>query len=114
MSNTADYVSVNGNVTIKSRINSTFSAGILEIKGNLSQSTVYYDDETYGNSAFAASGTNKTVFSGTGNQTISFQTYDYSYINILGVNKSSGTLNSLSAIRIAGIDDVNTVFPGQP
>ncbi len=59
MSNESDYVLVNGNVTVQSNAGSTLTAGILEIKGNFSQSTFLYTDYestyTYGASGFRAS-----------------------------------------------------------
>jgi phage baseplate assembly protein gpV len=125
MSNSVDYVLVNGNMTVQSDSGSIFSAGTLEIKGNFTQSIFYayydYDYETvYGASGFSASGTHKTLFSGTADQTISFVTptnsfgqfsYGYSYFNKLGVNKPSGTLNCISPVIITSIDE-NTTFPG--
>jgi hypothetical protein len=46
MTNAADYVIVNGNMTVQSDSGNTYTAGTLEIKGNFTHSTLFaYDSD---------------------------------------------------------------------
>jgi len=81
MENENDYVGVGKDCVLNSMYtNSVFNAGILEIKGNLTQRN-YYDY-----CIFSAGGTHKVVLSGTSDQSVTFENKG-SKFNILEVTK---------------------------
>ena len=82
MTNSADYVEVGGNFTTQSYYshNGYLTAGILEVKGNFTQSYYNYPDN------FKATGTHKVILSGAALQTVSFQNTE-SLFNILSITK---------------------------
>jgi len=82
MTNNNDYMCVDGNMTISSATNNTkLTAGTLEIKGDFTQKN--------GNAMnFVASGSHKTIFSGTSKQTISFDSTS-SYFNYVEFRNTS-------------------------
>jgi len=101
MINDSDYVKVEGNFVMDSSYDhsSYLTAGILEIKGNFTQR--YAKGNGYTN--FYASGTHKTIFSGSSKQTVYFQTPNasYSHFNILEItNTSSDGVEFISRIII--------------
>ena len=82
MQNPEDYVLVNGNMHVASHYNSNYTAGILEIKGNFTQVTTWYENNFYG------SGSHKVILSGEGLQTVSFASTQ-SQFNTLDVRNFS-------------------------
>ena len=81
MANSADRVNVAGNFLMDSGNNHEgyLTAGTLDIKGNFTQRSSSYN--------FAASGTHKVVLSGTGQQTVSFDSPGASHFNTLCITK---------------------------
>ena len=82
MVNADDYVKVAGNFVTHSRYshNGYLTAGILEVKGNFTQKYYDYSDNFY------ATGTHKTILSGTGLQRVNFGRAE-SRFNILVITK---------------------------
>jgi len=81
MENENDYIGVGKDFVLNAYYNSpVFSAGVLEVKGNIIQKNAYY------NRTINATGTHKTILSGTDTQTITFDTKE-SKFNILEVTK---------------------------
>ena len=90
MKNEADYLLCGGNFTIGGGDVPTdhLTAGTVEIKGNFSQATP-------GNRNYYATGTHKTIFSGTGRQEISFACSEGNYankFNVLDVQNNKKTV----------------------
>ena len=85
MTNEDDYVFVGGNFTMASELDHSghLTAGVLEIKGDFTQSS--------GQLNFAASGTHKTILSGDSVQTITFEYPETSSFNILKLTKPLDT-----------------------
>ena len=98
MTNSADKITVGGDFLMDGA-GGEFSAGVLEIRGNFTQSCT--SSGTYGYSNFCPTGTHKVVLSGSGEQTVSFATPDYSGLNILIIyNNYPGRVVFLTKVRI--------------
>ncbi|MEN6463036.1 MAG: chitobiase/beta-hexosaminidase C-terminal domain-containing protein [Syntrophomonas sp.] len=91
MTNQGDQINVGKNFRMASLYNHSryLTAGSIYIKGDFIQGFA----GTYSN--FAANGSHTVTLSGTGIQSISFDTPDYSHFNNL-VNNNSGTINFLT------------------
>ena len=98
MINSKDYFCVEGNVLINGYYNNNeLTAGTLEIKGDFTQKNGYYVNN------FAAEGSHVTIFSGTGKQTIQFES-EKSYFNIVELNNySEEGIYALGGINAATI-----------
>ncbi len=114
MTNASDVVNVGGNVTFGSTgTGGTMSAGTLSILGNFLQSG--------SSQSISTSGTNTIVFNGAGTQTVTFSAPDGNYaagcvaacFENLTVNKSSGQLNILTAVKVQGNFTNNSTTPIQ-
>ncbi|MBR4628097.1 MAG: hypothetical protein IKO47_10435 [Ruminococcus sp.] len=77
MENENDYMLVEGNFLTIAKKTSPMTAGVLEIKGDLTQKA---DGSA---AAFAPSGTHTTILSGEKKQTISFESYGESFLNYI-------------------------------
>ena len=82
MTNSEDYVCVNGDFYVYSYYNSNLTNGTLEIRGNFTQKSSYYGDN------FAPGGSHKVVLSGENLQTVNF-TNTESRFNILEIQNYS-------------------------
>lgn len=67
MQNEKDYVYVGKNLTIRSSVRSTYSAGTIEVKGDLTQTVTRNDN-------FISQGTHRVLLSGNTKQTVTFST----------------------------------------
>ena len=91
MENEEDYVSVGGDFVTESASSAgsnvygggnRLTAGTLELKGGFEQKNVYNTSDTeYYSYNFDASGTHKVIFSGEGEQTVRFESPEYSGFN---------------------------------
>ncbi|HEY9059942.1 MAG TPA: fibronectin type III domain-containing protein, partial [Pseudobacteroides sp.] len=101
MNNEADYVKVGGSFTTYSSYNDSgyFTAGTLEIKGDFTQKNTNYSNN------FVASGTHKTIFSGSGAQKISFENPGNSTFNELDMETASEIVFStvVAARKLKGL-----------
>ncbi|MDE7423660.1 MAG: hypothetical protein K2N51_08210, partial [Lachnospiraceae bacterium] len=82
MTNSKDYFCVERDVVINGYYTNNLTAGTLEIKGDFTQKTGYYENN------FAAEGSHVTILSGTGKQTIQFES-EKSYFNIVELKNHS-------------------------
>jgi hypothetical protein len=109
MTDAAGYMKVGGNAQFYSYLGYGYpqmSAGTLEILGNFRQKR---DANGYGNSCFPATGTHRTLLSGTGTQTVSFESPGNSYFNILEVTNQ---LADGSTVSVANGGTLNLAFAG--
>lgn len=81
MTNSKDYFCVEGDVVINAHY-SNLTAGTLEIKGDFTQKTGQYENN------FAAEGSHVTILSGTGKQTIQFES-EKSHFNTIELRNYS-------------------------
>lgn len=91
MTNTADYVQVGGGFVTQTSAshNGLLTAGVLEVRGNFTQLLNGWWYASPNN--YLATGTHKTILSGTNLQTISFTNPGPSKFNILGITKPLAT-----------------------
>lgn len=84
-----------------------FTAGVLEIKGNLTQENTGGDAYYYKNN-FNQSGTFKVIFSGCEEQTVSIETPYYSSFNEIDTTNSKGVVfdTEISLRKLTGLDNV--------
>ena len=85
-----DKVLVKGNYTTDSRYNSALTAGTLEIQGNFYQK---------GSNNFVASGTHRTLFSGTSKQIVSFSNVNSCFNIFETTNKSAEGIHCTNGLN---------------
>lgn len=99
MTNSSDYVLINGNYIVQASINSkgNLTAGTLEIKGDFKQDYIPYVGGCYD---FIADGTHKVLFSGSRAQNITFSNPSESHFNTLEISSYAYKINFKSAVYL--------------
>jgi hypothetical protein len=114
MNDPADRMVVGGDVQFWTYANgyggSTFSGGVLEIKGDFLAKADAGPDYSF-RSSFPATGTHRTLLSGTGNQTVTFESPRGGNFNILEVTNPSGVSDS-STLFVTSGGTLQLNFPG--
>jgi len=109
MINPLDMVTVNGNVTFSGGTSTgLLTAGVLNVKGNFTQSGTYNGVAYNHMGSFAASGTHKVVFNGTVAQTVRFANGTVSHLNHLEVSNIAG----VDFITVSGFYTPATIING--
>ena len=96
MTNAADTVTVHGDFVMNSKYNHNgyLTSGVLEIKGSFTQKSTSGDGyPNYPNNNFSASSGHKTVLSGEGIQTVSFEDPGDSMFNVLDIKNEMAAKN---------------------
>jgi len=97
MRNESDRVIVGGNFVMDSTRNHTgyLTAGIMEIKGDFTQKSSYYEPRN-----FCTSGIHKVLLSGSSLQTISFEDYAHSKFNLLEIADTAYGISLSTPVNI--------------